>query len=176
MRMRTGAADEKREINSWGESRQVRLCVMPYARLLMVQLSCAAPTRCKTACFSGQAAGETLPAPVGIKKSDDVGALVVGFDVARPIASVRRSRLGPRFAAKNLDVQKITANQTTDSPPQSPGAVRRFDLNSQKSRGKVTKSSGNSHLHSHSYILQPSIARRVSTGRKWLVASSSIGI
>lgn len=176
MRMRTGAADEKRDINSWGESRQVRLCVMPYARLLMVQLSCAAPTRCKIACFSGQITGETLPAPGVEKKSDDVGALVVGFDVARPIPAFDVPRLGPRFAAKNLDVQKITANQTTDSPPQSPGAVRRFDLNSQKIRGKATKSPRNSHLHSHSYILQPSIARQVSAGRKWLVASSNTGI
>ncbi|KAK4071466.1 uncharacterized protein Triagg1_6127 [Trichoderma aggressivum f. europaeum] len=52
----------------------------------------------------------------GKEKSDDVGALVVGFDVARPITSVRCSRLGPRFAAKNLDVQK-NYSQPDDRQP-----------------------------------------------------------
>lgn len=51
---------------------------------------------------------------------------MVGFDVARPIPAFDVPRLGPRFAAKKLDVQKITANQTTDSPPQSPGASETF--------------------------------------------------
>lgn len=179
--------------------RQVRLRVVDmatYAQLLMMQLSSAAASGCKSARVPGQAAGNCF-ACAG-KRVTMMELLEFDFDVVVSSCSAERLENGARDSppAKNFEVlphaygtqrpQKNYSQPDSSPPSKDPEPLRNVfgftkpagqpsktpKPTSKKESPATIESSRTLHLQTRRFPT----ADAASIGRKWLVAPSSTGI